>query len=166
MTLRRPLTLNSYHFQTHNLGMARGAEVVVTPGLFYIDCGSGPLGAGRVIADGLNWHPQGCPFLENLPDGQIWMVVGSIDSHVDALGPCLYLAFCYILGNLLLTFLNSQGVCGKIGWFTNPSACPCKQECSIPGLTWTKALSQRSSPIKKTALPRPVTMALVRPVLA
>ena len=44
-----------------------GAVVVVAPGLFYINCGSGPLEAGKAIADGLKWHLQGCPFGENLP---------------------------------------------------------------------------------------------------
>ena len=33
-----------------------GAGVVVAPGLFYIDCGSGPSEAGKVVVDGLNWH--------------------------------------------------------------------------------------------------------------
>ena len=64
-------TLNSYHFQTNNPGMAMGAKVVVAPGLFYMNCGSGLLEAGKAIADGLNWHLQGSPFGENLPDGQI-----------------------------------------------------------------------------------------------
>ena len=66
----RLLILSSYQFQTHDLGMAMGAEVVVAPGLFYIDCGSGLLEAGDMIVDGLNWHPQGCPFGENPLDGQ------------------------------------------------------------------------------------------------
>ena len=44
---------NSYHFQSSNLGMVMGAEVVVAPGLFYIDCGSSPLEAGEAIAGGL-----------------------------------------------------------------------------------------------------------------
>ena len=47
-----------------------GAEVVVAPGLFYIDCSSGLLEAGKVTADSLNWHLQGCPFGENLLDSQ------------------------------------------------------------------------------------------------
>ena len=63
-----------------------GAEVVVAPGLFYINCSSGPLEAGKAIVDGLNWHLWGCPFGENLPVSQIGMVVGLMDSHVDALG--------------------------------------------------------------------------------
>ena len=48
-----------------------GAEVMVAPGHFYIYCGSGPLGASGMIADGANWHLQGCPVRENLPDSQI-----------------------------------------------------------------------------------------------
>ena len=48
-----------------------GTEVVVAPGLFYINCSSGPSEAGEVIVDGLNWHLWGCPFGENLPVGQI-----------------------------------------------------------------------------------------------
>ena len=32
---------------------------MVAPGLFYVDCGSGPLGDGGVIADGLNWDLPG-----------------------------------------------------------------------------------------------------------
>ena len=62
-----------------------GAEVVVAPGLFYIDCSSGPLEDSEVIADGLHWHLQGHPFGENLPVSQIWMVKGSMDSHMDSL---------------------------------------------------------------------------------
>ena len=48
-----------------------GAEVVVAPGLFYIDCSSGPSEAGGVIADGQNWHLWGCPIGENFPVSQI-----------------------------------------------------------------------------------------------
>ena len=44
-----------------------GAEVVVAPGLFYIDCGSGTLDASEATADGLKWHLLGYPFGENLP---------------------------------------------------------------------------------------------------
>ena len=54
MTSMRLLTLNSYDFQTNDLGMAKGAEVVVAPVLFYIDCGSGLSEASEVIVDGLN----------------------------------------------------------------------------------------------------------------
>ena len=53
MTSMNPSTLNSYHFQTCSLGMAMEAEVVVSPGASYIDCGSGPSEAGRATADGL-----------------------------------------------------------------------------------------------------------------
>ena len=67
--------------------MAMGAEVEVAPGLFYVYCGSGPLEANEVAVDDLNWHLQGCPFRENLPVGQIWMVVGLTDSCMDTLGP-------------------------------------------------------------------------------
>ena len=66
----RLLIPNSYHFQTCNLGMVMGAEVVVAPGLFYVNCGSGLSEANKAIADGLNWHLWRCPFGENLPDGQ------------------------------------------------------------------------------------------------
>ena len=105
----RLLTLNSYHFQTHDPGMARGAEMVVAPGLFYVDCGSGLLEAGEVIVDGLNWHLWGCPFGEDLPDNQIWTVVGLMDSHMDALAlsPLSGILLWHGLGDLLLTFLNS-----------------------------------------------------------
>ena len=48
-----------------------GAEVVVAPGLFYVDCSSSPLEAGKVIVDGLNWHLWVCAFRKNLPAGQI-----------------------------------------------------------------------------------------------
>ena len=48
-----------------------GVDGMVAPGLFYINCSSGPLGDGGVIADGLNWHLWGCPFGENLLDSQI-----------------------------------------------------------------------------------------------
>ena len=51
--------------------MVMEAEVVVAPSLFYVDCGSSPLEAGGVIADGLNWHLWGCPFGKNLLDVQI-----------------------------------------------------------------------------------------------
>ena len=51
--------------------MAMGAEVVVAPGLFYINCSSSLSEAGEAIADGLNWHLWWCPFRENLPDSQI-----------------------------------------------------------------------------------------------
>ena len=71
MTSMRLLTQNSYHFQTHNLGMVMGAEVMAAPSLFYIDCGLGPSEAGEVMADGLKWHFLGYPFGENLPVGQI-----------------------------------------------------------------------------------------------
>ena len=59
MTSMRPSTLNSYHFQMHDPGMAMGAEVVVAPGLFYVDCSSGLLEASEVIANGLNWYLWG-----------------------------------------------------------------------------------------------------------
>ena len=66
--------------------MAMEAEVVVAPGLFYVYYGSSPLEASEVIVYGLNWHVL--DFLgENLPFGQIWMVVGSMDLHVDIQGP-------------------------------------------------------------------------------
>ena len=68
MTSMRLSTLNSYHLQTCDLGLAMGAEVVVAPGLFYIDCSSGLLEGSEAIDDGLNWHLQGCPFGENLLD--------------------------------------------------------------------------------------------------
>ena len=51
--------------------MARGAEVVEASDLFYVDCGTSLSETGGVIVDGLNWHLWGCPFGENLPDGQI-----------------------------------------------------------------------------------------------
>ena len=86
MTLRMPLALSSYHFQTCDWGMETGVEEMVAPGLFYVDCSSGPLGDSGVIADGPNWHLWGCTFGGNLPDGQIWMVMGSTDSHMDTLG--------------------------------------------------------------------------------
>ena len=54
----------------------------------------------------------------------------------------LYLAFCYSLGNHSLAFLDSEGVSGKIGLITNPSAHSCKYECSIPSLAQTEALSK------------------------
>ena len=44
-----------------------GAEGVVAPGLFYIDCSFGPSEAGKAIADGLNWHLWGCPFRGESP---------------------------------------------------------------------------------------------------
>ena len=148
MTSTRWSTLSSCHLQTCNLGMAMGAEVVGAPGLLYVYYGSSPLKDGVVIVYGLNWHLWECPFGVNHTVGQIWTVVGSMDSNVDTQAPCLYPAFTYSPGNLLLT-LNSSGVCGKVGWFTNPHAHPCKQEYSIPRLIWTEALSQRTSPIKK-----------------
>ena len=64
-----------------------GDEVVVAPGLFYVDCSFGPLEAGEAIADGLKWHLLGCPFEDNLPVGQIWTFMGSIGSHVEAWDP-------------------------------------------------------------------------------
>ena len=71
MTLMRPLTLNSYHSQTCDLGMVRVAEVMAASDLFYIDCSPGLLEVGRMGVDDLNWHLWGCPFGENLPDDQI-----------------------------------------------------------------------------------------------
>ena len=70
-TSMRLSTLNSYHFQTCNPGMVRGAEVGVAPGLFYVNCISRPSEAGEAIADGLKWHLLGHPFGENLPVSQI-----------------------------------------------------------------------------------------------
>ena len=67
----RQSTLNSCCFQTCNLGMAMGAEVVGAPGLFYMYYSASPLEAGEVIVYGLNCHLQGCPFGENLPVSQI-----------------------------------------------------------------------------------------------
>ena len=60
-------TKYSYDFQTCGLEMVVGTEVVVAPGLFYGNCGSGPLEASEAIADGLKWHLLGCLFGENLP---------------------------------------------------------------------------------------------------
>ena len=84
VTSMRLLTPNSYHFWTCNPGKARVAEVVVASDLFYVNCGPSPLEAKGVMVDGKNWHLWGCPFGENLPDGQIWTVVGSMGSYVDA----------------------------------------------------------------------------------
>ena len=67
MTLRMPLTMSSYHFRTCSQGMGMGVEGIVAPGLFNIDCSSGPLGDGRVIADGPNRHLWVCPFLGESP---------------------------------------------------------------------------------------------------
>ena len=67
----RMSTLNSYHFQTYDPGMVMGAEVLVDPGLFYVNCGSSPSEASEAIADGLKWHLLGYPFRENLPVSQI-----------------------------------------------------------------------------------------------
>ena len=44
-----------------------GAEVMVAPGVFYVNCSSGPLEAGEAIADGLKWYLLGYSFGENLP---------------------------------------------------------------------------------------------------
>ena len=80
-------TPNSYHFQTHGPDTAMGAEVVVTPGLFYDNCSSSPSEACEVIADGLKWYLLRYPFGQNLPVSQTSMVGELMDSHVDALDP-------------------------------------------------------------------------------
>ena len=67
--------------------MVMGAEVVGAPGLFYIHYGAGLWKAGKVIVYGLNCQLLGCSFGESLPMSQIGMVVGSMGSHADALGP-------------------------------------------------------------------------------
>ena len=35
---------------------------MVSPGVFYVNYSSGPLGDSGVIADGPNWHLWECPF--------------------------------------------------------------------------------------------------------
>ena len=85
-----------------------GPEVMVAPGLFYVDCSSGPSEAGEVIVDGLNWHLLGVSLL-----GRISLLVKSEwlwGQWIHTWMPwatCLYLAFGYGLGNLPPTFLNS-----------------------------------------------------------
>ena len=149
MTSMMPLTPNSYHFHTCNQRMGMEIEEMVAPGLIYVNCGSNPLGDGRLIADGLNWHLWGCPFRGNLPDGQIWMVVGLTDSHMDALGLSSLSSIILwprqspadppeLLRGLQLDRLVYQ-----------PKCPPCKHECGIPGFAQTEALSQRVSPIEK-----------------
>ena len=129
--------------------MGMGFEEMVAPGLFYVNFGSSPLGGGRVIADGLNWHLWGCPFVGNLSDGQIWMVVGSLDSHVDALG-LLPLSGIWLWPGQFPTDLPESLRGLQLDRLVyQPNACPCKHECGIPGFTWTQALSQRASPIEK-----------------
>ena len=87
--------------------MVIGAEVVVAPGLFYINCSSGTSEAGEAIADGPNWHLQGCPFGENLADGQSeWLWGQQIHTWMHQ-ASCLYPMFGYGPGDLLPNFLNS-----------------------------------------------------------
>ena len=72
--------------------MVRGAEVVVAPVLFYIDCSSCLSETSEAILDGLNWHLLGVSFWGESPmDSQILMVVGLTDSHMDALGPLAFI---------------------------------------------------------------------------
>ena len=65
----KAIIMSSYHSQTHGLGKATVTEMVVAFGPSDIYCSLGPSGAGMVMVDGQNQHPQGC-LLGNLSDSQ------------------------------------------------------------------------------------------------
>ena len=71
MTLMRLSTLNSYHFQIHDLEKVRVAVVVLASDPFYANHDPSLSVVCGVMVDGQNWHLWGGLFGEDPLDGGI-----------------------------------------------------------------------------------------------